>query len=77
MSDRIFHGMREIAGYLQIKVRAGYHKVRTGRLPVFRMGTGTIHARQETLDRYIEEQEQRNSAGAANTNKRPPKESAA
>lgn len=77
MSDRIFHGMREIANYLQITPRAGYHLVQTGRLPVFRLGTAGIHARQETLDRFIQEQEQRNSAGAANTNKRPPKKSAA
>jgi hypothetical protein len=76
MSGRIFHGMREIANYLQIATRAGYHLVKTGRLPVFRMGTAMIHARQETLDRFIEEQEQRNSA-AANTNKPIGKSSAA
>jgi excisionase family DNA binding protein len=76
MSDRIFHGVQEIADYLQIKRRAAYHVIKTGRLPVFRMGTAKIHARQQALDRFIFEQEQRNSS-AANTNKPTSKKPAA
>jgi excisionase family DNA binding protein len=77
MSGRIFHGAQDIADYLQIKRRAVYHLIKSGRLPVYRLGTAAIHARQETLDRFIEEQEQRNSAEAANVNKLQPKKSAA
>jgi len=77
MSGRIFHGAQEIADYLQLTRRAVYHLIETGRLPVFRLGTSRVHARQETLDRYIREQEQRNSSGAANSNKPPHKKSAA
>jgi excisionase family DNA binding protein len=77
MSDRIFHGVQEIADYLQLKRRAVYHLITSGRLPVFRLGTAKIHARQQALDRFIEEQEQRNSSGAANSNKPLHKKSAA
>lgn len=77
MSDRIFHGAQEIAEYLQMKRRAVYHVIKSGRLPVFRLGTAKYHARQEALNRYIQAQEQRNSSGAANSDKFPPKNSAA
>jgi excisionase family DNA binding protein len=76
MSDRIFHGAQEIADHLQLTRRAVYHLIKSGRLPVFRLGTAKIHARQEALDRFIEEQEKRNSSGAANSNA-PDKKSAA
>jgi len=68
MSGRIFHGAQEIADYLQISRRSAYHHIKSGRLPVFRLGTAKIHARQDALDRFIEAQEQRNSGVAANTN---------
>jgi excisionase family DNA binding protein len=77
MSGRIFHGAQEIADYLQLTRRAVYHLIKSGRLPVFRLGTAKIHARQEVLDRFIEEQEQRNSSCAANSNKSAHKKSAA
>lgn len=68
--SRIFHGAQEIADYLQLNRRAVFHLVSVGRLPVFRLGTTRIHARQEALDRFIQEQEQRNS-GAAKNGKKP------
>jgi excisionase family DNA binding protein len=76
VSQKIFHGAQEIADYLQISRRAAYHIITSGRLPVFRLGTAKIHARQEALDNFIEEQEQRNSTGA-NTNKPASDKSAA
>lgn len=76
MPDRIFHGAQEIADYLQMKRRSVYHLIKNGRLPVFTMGTTRLHARQEALDCFIREQEQRNSADPANSNKPPQKKSA-
>jgi len=64
MADRIFHGAQEIADYLQMKRRALYHLIKSGRVPVFRLGTTRIHARQEALDRFIQEEERRNSSNA-------------